>query len=294
MLENKVYSFSELRTILSEEKQKNEFKPKYGKDYNSGTEERENEKAVKDITKQVKDYDGGLKDSATRKTNPEDIDDRNKTTLDYDYAYEPSDTYKERVKSQVHGYTSKSAEENASKKDFEKAADFEGNKDFYEKRKEIRKKDADAKQDYKHAGLKAHNLPKEIFKDNTLFNESRKMKRLHFKNTTFLNEEQMLKRIPDDYKVDGNKFLMKDSKGNEYLIECKKDKLCEDYVHVNVLEHNCGTQSIVEQLDKFYHLSGYKSSDYNKKIEQLDEANRYGDMLNTTRKIIAEEKAKKK
>lgn len=281
MLENKVYSFSELKTILTEEK--NEFNPKYGRGYNAKTEDNQNEKAVKDIAKQTKDMDGGLQDKATRHTNPEGIDDRNKTTLDYDYAYEPSDSYKKRVKDLAeYGTTSE-----VGKKEMDDEV-VQGNKNFYEKRKEIRKKDADAKQEYKHAGLKAHNLPKEIYKDNTLFTESRKMKRLHFKNTTFLNEAQMLKRIPEDYKVDGNKFIMKDSKGNEYLVECKKDTLCEGYIHTNVLGHNCGKQTINEALEKFNRLSGYKSSDYNTKVEQISESQKYGDMLNITRALIAE------
>lgn len=286
MLENKVYSFSELRTILAEDK--NEFAAKYGKGYKGSTEARENEKAVKDITKQVKDMDGGLQDKVSRKTNPENIDDRNKTTLDYDYAYEPSDEYKGRVKSQVHGYTSTSAEKNSTKDDFKKVGDFEGNKNFYDNRSKIRSKGAEEKQNYKHAGLKAHNLPKETYKDNTLFTESRKMKRLHFKNTTFLNEEQMLNRIPDDYKVDGNKFLMKDSKGNEYLVECKKDSLCESYIHTNVLGHRCGKQVVNEALEKFNHLCGYKSSDYNTKVEQVTESKNYNDMLNITRQLVTE------
>lgn len=286
MLENKVYSFSELRTLLTEGK--NEFNPKFGKGYNAKNEGNQNEKAVKDITKQVKDMDGGLQDKVERKTNPENIDDRNKTTLDYDYAYEPSEDYKERVKSQVHGYSSKSAEENANKKNFEKIGGFEGNEKFYNDRSKIRNKDAEEKQSYKHSGLRAHNLPKEIFKDKTLFTESRKMKRLHFKHTTFLNEEQMLKRIPDDYKFDGSKFLMKDSKGNEYLVECKKDALCESYIHTNVISHNCGKQTVNEALDKFNHLCGYKSSDYNTKVNQVSESKEYNDMLNITRKLVTE------
>ena len=98
----------------------------------------------------------------------------------------------------------------------------------------------------------------------------------------------MIKRIPDDYKVDGNKFLMKDSKGNEYLVECKKDALCESFVHVNVIEYNCGKQVLDEALAKFNHLSGYKSSEYNTKTEQLTESEKYNDMLNITRKLMTE------
>ena len=47
-------------------------------------------------------------------------------------------------------------------------------------------------------------------------------KRLIFKKTTFVNESQMLSRIPEEYKVDGQKIYMKDCKGNEYIVECRK------------------------------------------------------------------------
>lgn len=268
MLENKVYSFSELRTILTEEK--NEFKPKYGKGYSSSTEENQNEKAVKDMTKEAEKM--GKTDTETAAKEPDNIQYHRGTTLEYNYNNEPDSEgfkqYKERVKKEVCTSDENEKIYNAIKK----------NKDGHDK----------DELEYVHAGLKAHNLPKENFKHNTLFTESRKMKRLHFKNTTFLNEEQMLKRIPDDYKVDGNKFVMKDSKGNEYLVECKKDALCENYVHVNVLDKACATQSIVEAIDKFYHLAGYKSSDYNKKVEQLEESNNYNNMLNISRSLVTE------
>ncbi len=98
----------------------------------------------------------------------------------------------------------------------------------------------------------------------------------------------MMKRIPDDYKVDGNKFIMKDSKGNEYLVECKKDNLCESFIHVNVVDKVCSKDTIVESLDKFYHLAGYKSSDYNKKVKQIEESQNYNKMLDVTRNLINE------
>lgn len=268
MLENKVYSFSELRTILTEEK--NEFKPKYGKGYSSGTEENQNEKAVKDMTKEAAKL--GKTDTDTAAKEPENIKYHRGTTLEYNYNNEPDSEgfkqYKERVKKEV-------CTSDENEKIFNA---IEKNKKDYDK----------DELDYVHAGLKAHNLPKENFKHNTLFTESRKMKRLHFKNTTFLNEAQMLKRIPDDYKVDGNRFIMKDSKGNEYLVECKKDALCESFVHVNVVDKMCGASTIVEAIDKFHHLSGYKSSNYNTKTEQLTESEKYNDMLNITRKLINE------
>ena len=268
MLENKVYSFSELRTILTEEK--NEFKPKYGKGYSSGTEENQNEKAVKDMTKEAEKM--GKTDTDTAAKEPDNIKYHRGTTLEYNYNNESDSEgfkqYKERVKKEV-------------------CTSDENEKIFNAIKKNKEEHDKD-ELDYVHAGLKAHNLPKDNFKHNTLFTESKKMKRLHFKNTIFLNEAQMIKRIPDDYKVDGNKFLMKDSKGNEYLVECKKDALCESFVHVNVIEHNCGKQVLDEALAKFNHLSGYKSSEYNTKTEQLTESEKYNDMLNITRKLMTE------
>lgn len=289
MLENKVYSFSELKDILNEANQRNEFNPKYGKGYSAKTEGNENEKAVKDITTQAQKSYGGVEKRTERKTNSENVRDKNKTTLDYNYAYEPSDSYKKRVKALAHGYPSESAEENADKKEFEKVGDFDGNKNFYDERAKSRKEDADKRQEDKHAGLKSHNLPKETFKDKTLFTEDKKMKRLHFKNTTFLNEEQMIKRIPDDYKFDGNKFLMKDSKGNEYLVECKKDAICESYIHTNVLGHKCGKQIMSEAFEKFNHLTNYRSSNYNTAVEKIEETKKYGEMLGITRAIKEKE-----
>ena len=85
MLENKVYSFSELRTILTEEK--NEFNPKYGKGYSSGAEEKENEKAVKDMTKEAEKM--GKTDTDTAAKEPENIKYHRGTTLEYNYNNEP-------------------------------------------------------------------------------------------------------------------------------------------------------------------------------------------------------------
>ena len=141
-----------------------------------------------------------------------------------------------------------------------KGVDFEGNKDFYKQNAEKRKEVADARQTEKHAGLKSHNLPKEIFKDNTLYtNESRKMKRLNFSKTVFLNEEEMLKKIPDDMKINGNKFYMKDAVGNEYLVECVKDKVIDDFIHTKVIDYT-NKEKINETFVRMKELYGYKSS----------------------------------
>ena len=256
MLQNKkVYTLSEICKILRESQ---EFKAVKGKNVEN-EDKKNNEKAVNDILKQSKEFDGGVSDEKKRE-NPRDVIDFNKTTLDNDFAYEPSKEYKERVKSQVHGFPSAENEKNSKIEKENKGVDFEGNKDFYKQNAEKRKEVADARQTEKHAGLKSHNLPKEIFKDNTLYtNESRKMKRLNFSKTVFLNEEEMLKKIPDDMKINGNKFYMKDAVGNEYLVECVKDKVIDDFIHTKVIDYT-NKEKINETFVRMKELYGYKSS----------------------------------
>lgn len=253
--EKKVYTLSEFCRVLKESQ---EFKAKKGKNVES-EDKKNNEKAVNDILKQGKEFDGGLSDEK-KKENPRDITDYNKTTLDNDFAYEPSKEYKDRVKAQVHGFPSVENEKNSKIEEENDSLDFEENKDFYEQNAEKRKKVADARQTDKHAGLKSHNLPKETFKDNTLYtNESRKMKRLNFSKTVFLNEAEMMKKIPDDMKIDGNKFYMKDAVGNEYLVECVKDKVINDIIHTKVVDYK-NKEKIDEAFKRMKELYGYKSS----------------------------------
>ena len=247
--EKKVYTLSEFCRVLKESQ---EFKARKGKNVES-EDKKNNEKAVNDILKQGKAFDGGLSDKK-KKENPRDITDYNKTTLDNDFAYEPSKEYKDRVKAQVHGFPSVKNEKKSKIEEENDSLDFEGNKDFYEQNAEKRKEVADARQTDKYAGLKSHNLSKETFKDNTLYtNESRKMKRLNFSKTVFL------KKIPDDMKIDGNKFYMKDAVGNEYLVECVKDKVINDIIHTKVVDYR-NQEKIDEAFKRMKELYGYKSS----------------------------------
>ena len=253
--EKKVYTLSEFCRVLKESQ---EFKARKGKNVER-EDKKNNEKAVNDILKQGKKFDGGLSDKK-KKENPRDITDYNKTTLDNDFAYEPSKEYKDRVKAQVHGFPSVANEKNSKIKEENDSLDFEGNEDFYEQNAKKRKEVADARQTDKHAGLRSHNLPKETFKDNTLYtNESKKMKRLNFSKTVFLNESEMMKKIPDDMKIDGNKFYMKDAVGNEYLVECVKDKAIQDLIHTKVIDYK-NKEKINETFKRMKELYGYKSS----------------------------------
>lgn len=255
MLSEGVYTISELKRILKEST--NEFKPRINPSVTKDDKEN-NVKAVKDIMKET----GAMEDKAVKKernTNPEDIYDTNKTTLDVNFAYAPSKEYKERVKAQVHGFPSKENEENS---ETDESVDVEGNEEFYKEQEKKSKEQNKKETEERHAGLKSHNLDKENFKDNTIYtNESKKMKKLHFKNTVFVSESQVSKKVPDDYKVDGNKFIMEDKNNNQYLVECKVDDTFKGYTQLVVTKRDTKEQ-IDEQIKRMQHLYGYKSSEY--------------------------------
>ena len=258
--ENKVYTLSEFCKILRESQ---EFDAKKGKNVDSENK-KNNEKAVKEILNQGKDFDGGLSDKSNRKENPRDTTDFNKTTLEVDFAVEPSDEYKARVKAQVHGFPSADNEKNTKIKD-NKSLDFEGNEKIYDDIADKAKKRDDAEEKLKTSGLVSSKIAEEddeIFKNKGLFKENRKMKRLNFSKTVFLDESQMIKKIPDDMRVDGNKFYMRDSVGNEYLVECVRDKVVKDYIHANVLNYE-NKQKMNESFERMKQLYSYKSSDNN-------------------------------
>lgn len=287
-LSDKIYTIGELNKILKESTYgyRPKIDPKVIKD-----DAQNSVKAVKDIMKET----GAMEDKATkkdRKTNPENIPDGNKTTLDYNFEYEPSKEYKERVKAQVHGFPSKANEDNS---DVDESVDVDGNKEFYDEREKQSKEQNSKETEERHAGLKAHNLPKENYKDKTIYkNESKKMKKLHFKNTKFLSESQILKKVPDDYKTDGNRFIMEDCENNEYLIECKVDERF-NFAQMTVKKIP-SKQQISEAFDRMMQLANYKSSDYfqnmtceDKKREEKD----FSMLIEHVRKMEEEKETKK-
>lgn len=282
MLEAKTYTFSELMGIISES---SESKPVVGKNVWKDNSQN-NVKAVKDIMKQTEDYNDVK--TQKRSTNPENIVDYNKTTLDVDFAYEPSKEYKERVKAQVEGYPSVQNKKESDIEEENKSLDFEGNKNFYEKNAEKQKEVSKKKADVKHAGLKSHNLPKDDFEDKNIFtNENKKMKRLTY-NKQFLSEAQVLKKIPDDYKFDGNKFIMADNTNVQYVIECKKDALVEEFIHTNIVKI-INPNKINEEMARIKELSNYNSGSYNMqsttKTRKMED-NKLSENLNRVKELM--------
>ena len=273
---SKRYTFSELNNILMESH--NEFNPRIG-DKVENEDKKNNEKAVDDIMKQSKEFDGGITDKK-KNTNKEDVQDFNKTTLDVNFASEPDDAYKERVKAQVHGFPSVENEKNSKIKEENKSLDFDGNADFYDTQKKKSEKVNAMQTDIRHAGLKARELPKENFENDTLFKENKAMKRLHFKNTVFLSEAQMLKKVPEEFKTTDGKFIMKDASGTEYLVECSYNSTFKHGKLTVVNKTN--KEQINEQLGRMRQLFDYNSSSYmggTNSVSRKNETNSLSEMI---------------
>ena len=286
---SKRYTFSELNSILKESQ--NEFKPRIG-DKVEDEDKKNNGKAVDDIMKQSEEFDGGFTGDKKKNDNREDVYDYNKTTLDLNFVSEPDDKYKERVKANVHGFPSEENEKDSSAKDND-SLDYEGNEKFYDAQKKKSKEVNDKDTELKHAGLKARELPKENFKNDTLYKESKTMKRLHFKNTVFLSESQMLKKVPEEYRNRDVKFIMKDASDTEYLVECSyNDDL--KFGKLTVL-NKTNKKEINEQLNRMKELSGYDSSKYfagTTSVSRKNETNELSEMISRVKEIESDSTVK--
>lgn len=109
----------------------------------------------------------------------------------------------------------------------------------------------------------------------------KKSKQLTFNKTVFLTEGHMLSKIPDEYKKDGSRFIMKDKKANEYLVEWNEGKP-QVTKKVNLNE-------VQLEKDRIKQLWEYKSSEFNKKTtntSRLNEDNGFADMLNRARQLM--------
>lgn len=253
------YTIGELLQI-NEESARNEFKPKFG----NGAERNSNnnDKAVKEIIKNASELEKGVKRDDTPVKPRVEFPDYNKTTLDVNFEYEPGKEWKDRVEAQAEGYPSV---QNKEKNGYDQSLGFDGNENFYKARKEMSKDRNDLDTIERESGLKARIKKDEIdYSDKTSFNEAKQIKRLIFKNTTFLSESQVLSKVPEDYRVDENRFYMRDKTGTDYLIECKADPF--GYVHMEIV-NKFNKQVINEELEKMKRLAAYKYSDDNKKVD---------------------------
>lgn len=284
------YTFGDLKRVIKEST--NEFKPKMGVNVI-----RDN---AKNNVKAVKEYDGGLTNEIDDKkvNTPEDVD-YNRTTLDAEFADEPGEAYIARVKAQANGFPSVENEKNSKIKDENQGLDFSGNERLYDDLKKRNAEFTKREVERAHAGLKSHNMPKKDFENPNMFKENKdsnmtdnkKMKKLYFKHTKFLSESQMIKKIPDEYKVDGNKFIMKDASNNEYLVEWTVDSKF-NYGEAKVL-HHINKEQLNEDMKRIKDMFNYKSSDVFQTTNaqsRLNEEKKLGSFIDEVRKIDTKKK----
>lgn len=273
----RTYTLSELKRNLKESAQ--EFHPVIGSGVESGNKEN-NKKALKDINKEVSEYDGGL--TFKRKTTKiGDNGDMNKTTLDLDFDDEPSKEYKDRVKSQVHGYASKEHEDAHKDDDKDEKEKHETNKQLYKDLKDRADDVNKEKQDLKASGLQAREFDKDKFKTKDVYENkqnctNQKMRVLNFKKTEFINENEIAKRIPDEYKTDGNVFKVKDKNGRTFVVEWTRDD-----------ERNMSFGSFKEQkdpqkeLDRIHQLFEYNTKNALGNISKSQRVNEASETFRT-------------
>lgn len=275
--DNKFYTISEFCSLLTE---KQEFNPVKGKNVDSENK-KNNGKAVSDILNRTSKKNV-LKTSFDGQNNKYDY---NKTTLDYEFDDEPADAYKKRVKAQALGYSSDDNMKNSKDYPENDSNYYDGNEKFYKDRKEKNSELAKNKKILKKSGLAARKWSDKIFDKGSMYtNEAKTIKRLNFNKTVFLNEEHMLKKIPDDMKFNGNRFFMKDSIGNEYLIECVRDKCVRNYVHTKVLQYT-NKNKIEESFNRMKELYNY-SSEKSKQNSSSFENKMVGKMLSETKENL--------
>lgn len=275
-MKQRIYTINELKTLISESA--SEIKAKIGDGVNNANK-KENSNTYKNAKEKLKNFDGGGNEIKVQRNLP-DKTDGNKTTLDYEYDGTIDKNFRDKVKSQSEGYTSTIEKKN----NIEKTGDFD-DKTYQQFKKsgiEMSKNKVAAKK----AGLTARELPDSAFEKENVY-ESKKISVLNFKNTIFLNESHMISRIPDDYKVDGKRFKVKDSAENEFIVEWKEGE-------ANILSYE-NKKKINETLEKFHKLSGYNSAQQFKKSSnqsRLNENNEFNNILNKTRTITENQNKK--
>ena len=275
---NTVYRVGDLRRIIKESATKNEFKAVYGGGVQDDNK-KINRQAYKDIEKETSSYDGGVskkKDSKPGTITP--TENRGMSDLEYDGISKP---FKEKVKSQLKGYTSADAEKNHKKDEFGNA-DFNSDdqSEFFAKHaKEVKK----AKDQLKGTGLTGSTKNKsEIEKNSDTMFESRKVKNIKFKHTKFLSEGHMLTKVPDEFKNEGNRFIMSDSEGNSYMVEWHQNEAPD-------VEKRINKKLVNEELKRIKNLYNYHSKDYfntTTSTSRMQENREFSDMIGKARKLL--------
>lgn len=274
--ENAEKSKSVSKRSVLEAKEKNEFEPVFGKNVPSDNK-KINTQAYNDIKKETGAYDGGLGSYAHKQKGGTltPANNRGMSDLDYDSISKP---FKDKVKSQIKGYPSAEAEKLHKNDEFGNAYYDSNNlsKSIADHAKEAKKEKDKSKTD----GLVSSKYKKETEENSDTMFESKKISKIQFKHTQFISEGHMLSKVPDEFKVEGKRFIMKDNSDNEYLVEWAEKP--------NVTKKLNKTQ-VNEEMNRIKALYGYKSADYftsTNAQSRISENKEFSDMLNKARQLM--------
>lgn len=275
---NEVINVGNFRQQIKESA--NEFNAKLGAGVES-TNKKNNDKSYKESAKKT-----GVKTTEPKKTKELDrSDDMNCTTLDNTTWGNVGEKFKEKIKAQAQGYTSTLEKQSKT----ERNAEFDNDARIYKSMKKNADARNKAKSEIEHSGIVGSKTPKK--EKNTMYENVNlpSPKRLVFKKTTFINEAQMLSRIPEEYKVDGQKIYMKDCKGNEYIVECRK---CDYNGNVETIILNYNNEQILnEKVNRMWELFNYDSAKNTgtfKKQDRINEEAKLGELINRARELNKE------
>ena len=273
MSEKMVISVGELRRVI---KEANEFKPVM---FGHEESKKINDKSYADTKKETEKYDGGLSNGGKKKVGGGIMatDNKGMHDLEFDNISKP---FKDKVRSQMKGYVSKDAEDKHKNDAFGNAT-FDKDENIYNAAKEHAKAVKQGKDTAAEIGLTARELNKNDIEKNTdTMEESKRIKMLSFKNTKFLSEGHMRTMIPDEYKVEGKRFIMKDSSDNQYLVEwTNKEPNVTKKINMTLVN---------EEKNRIKQLWGYKSpeSKTSTSSSRLQEDKGFSDMVSKARKLI--------
>ncbi len=265
------------RSVL-EAKEKNEFEPVFGKNVPSDNK-KINTQAYNDIKKETGAYDGGLGSYSHSKKGEAltPANNRGMADLDYDSISKP---FKDKVNAQLKGYPSAENEKLHEKDDTFGNAYYDSNnlsKDIAKHAKEAKKEKDKSKTD----GLVSSKYKNETEKNSDTMFESKKINKIQFKHTQFLSEGHMLSKVPDEFKVEGKRFIMKDTADNEYLVEWTAKQ-------PNVTKRINKTQ-VNEEMNRIKSLYDYKSKDYfttTNAQSRVNENKEFSDMIKKARQLM--------
>jgi hypothetical protein len=266
------YSVRELRRVIKESS--NEFKPVMGRNVEKDNK-KINVKAYQEIENETRNYDGGAtKDSKKTVTIPKD-DNRGMSDLQYDTPL--SKKKMEDAAAQVEGYTSAQAkklhkDDPYGNAEFHEVKGLDDKAQAFQNGRNLAKCTSNLNGELTQKDYE--NLTSNMFDKKSAKNESR-MYRLKFKNTVFMTENQMLSKVPDDFKVEGKKFSMRDKHDNEFIVEWADEPKVTNLTKIN------------EQKNRIHELFNYKRGESNTSSQtRLAENKNVEDMLNKARQLM--------